>query len=347
MDLLLFFSSFLVILAGCELFTNGVEWTGKRFKLSDGAVGSLLAAVGTAMPETILPLVAILVFGGDAGQDIGTGAILGSPFTLSTLALFLCGLAAMTTLPGKRFRAIRVDNGTVRRMLGFFIFAYSLAAVAAFLPVRYGILKPAIALVLGAVYVFYVYGTLKAKGASAEEEELKPLYFQAVGRRAFGSSAGLEKPSTPLIAAQVLIALIAIVAGADIFVSQVGGIAEAISVSPLILSLLISPMATELPEIFNSVIWARRGKDVFALGNILGAMVYQSCILAIIGIALTPWHLDLSDPARLPQAASIGLALASAALLYLRSRGGTASVSGLLASGLFYLAFIALVLLNL
>ncbi len=145
----------------------------------------------------------------------------------------------------------------------------------------------------------------------------------------------------------MLAALVAIVAGADIFVSQVGDIAEAIHVSPLILSLLISPMATELPEIFNSVIWVRRGKDVFALGNILGAMVYQSCILAIIGIVLTPWHLDLSDPACFPQAASIGLALASSALLFLRSRGETARVSGLLASGLFYLAFIALLLLSL
>jgi cation:H+ antiporter len=125
------------------------------------------------------------------------------------------------------------------------------------------------------------------------------------------------------------------------------GLAMALGISPLILSLLISPMATELPEIFNSIIWVKQGKDVFALGNILGAMVYQSCILVIIGIALTPWHLELFDRTQFLQAASIGLALASSALLYVRSRGEVVRVSGLLIPGLLYLVFIALVLFNL
>jgi cation:H+ antiporter len=232
-------------------------------------------------------------------------------------------------------------------MLGFFMLAYSLAAVAAFLPLEYCAVKPAIAIILGVIYIYYVYSTLRAKGISAEQEALKPLYFQAMAKRIFGPKNEIDMPSTLLIAAQALLALIAIVAGADIFVTQVDGIAMAIHVSPLILSLLISPMATELPEIFNSTIWVKQGKDVFALGNILGAMVYQSCILAIIGIALTPWHLELSDHAQFLQAASIGLALASSAIFYMRSRGGVVYISGLLASGLFYLAFIALVLLNL
>jgi cation:H+ antiporter len=347
MDLVLFVLSFFIILIGCEFFTNGVEWAGKRFRLTESAVGSLLAAVGTAMPETILPLVAILLLGGSAGRDIGMGSILGSPFTLSTLALFLCGVAAVTIASDRKTRVIHVDNRMVRRMLGFFMLAYSLAALAAFLPVQYSVLKPAIAMILGAIYVFYVYSTLKAKGISTEEEALKPLYFQAMAKRIFGLKEGIDKPSTWLIASQVLVALIAIVAGADIFVTQVDDIAMAIRVSPLILSLLISPMATELPEIFNSIIWMKQDKDVFALGNILGSMVYQSCILAIIGIALTPWHLELSDHAQFLQTTSIGLSLASSALLYLSLRGEVVRVSGLLASGLLYLVFIALVLQNL
>ncbi len=347
MDLVLFILSFFVILLGCECFTNGVEWAGKRFRLTESAVGSLLAAIGTAMPETILPLVAILLLGGSAGLDIGTGSILGSPFTLSTLALFLCGLAAVTIAADRDTRVIHVDNRVARRMLGFFMLAYALAAIAAFLPLRYGILKPAIAVTLGAIYVFYVYSTLKAKGASTESDSLKPLYFQAAVKNILGLKIGADKPSTLVIIAQVLLALVAIVAGADIFVAQVEGIAVAIHISPFILSLLISPMTTELPEIFNSVIWVQRGKDVFALGNILGSMVYQSCILAIIGILLTPWHLDLSNRIQFLQAASIGIALASAALMYIHLRGTVIHVSSLLVSGLLYLGFIVLVLLSL
>jgi cation:H+ antiporter len=346
MDLVLFVFSFIVILIGCGFFTNGVEWAGKRSRLTESAVGSLLAAIGTAMPETILPLVAILILGGSAGQEIGMGSILGSPFTLSTLALFLCGLAAVTIASDRKTGVVHVDNRTVRQMLVFFMLAYSLAVIAALLPPGYGILKPAIAVILGGVYIYFVYDTLRAKGISTEEG-LKPLYFQAMAGRVSRLKKGAGEPSMTLIALQTLLALAAIVAGADIFVAQVDSIATAINISPLILSLFISPMATELPEIFNSVIWVKRGRDVLAVGNILGAMVYQSCILVIIGISLTPWHLELSDRSQILQAASMGLALASSALLYLRLRGEVVRVSVMLISGLFYLAFIVMVLLNL
>ena len=48
------------VLAGALLFTNAVEWIGHRLELGEGAVGSLLAAVGTAMPETLIAIVALL-----------------------------------------------------------------------------------------------------------------------------------------------------------------------------------------------------------------------------------------------------------------------------------------------
>ena len=88
--------SLVVILSGAELFTNGVEWIGEGFGLSEGAVGSVLAAVGTALPETLLPLVAILS-GHAAGEEIGTGAILGAPFMLTTLAMVVVATAVLVT----------------------------------------------------------------------------------------------------------------------------------------------------------------------------------------------------------------------------------------------------------
>src|SRR3989441_11197745 len=90
---LLLFAALVVILLGAELFTNGVEWVGENFGLSEGAVGSVLAAVGTALPETILPLVAILLGSHEVGKEIGVGAILGAPFMLGTLAMFVTGVA--------------------------------------------------------------------------------------------------------------------------------------------------------------------------------------------------------------------------------------------------------------
>src|SRR5947208_12934592 len=90
-----------VILLSAELFTNGVEWVGEAFGLSEGAVGSVLAAVGTALPETMLPLVAILL-GHGGGEEIGTGAILGAPFMLTTLAMFVVGVSVLLFARGGR-----------------------------------------------------------------------------------------------------------------------------------------------------------------------------------------------------------------------------------------------------
>ena len=73
-----------LILLAAEFFTNGVEWLGKKLNLSEGAVGSVLAAVGTALPESIIPIIAILFSPDASSHEIGIGAILGAPFMLAT-----------------------------------------------------------------------------------------------------------------------------------------------------------------------------------------------------------------------------------------------------------------------
>ena len=67
MDVLILAVAFVIILLGAELFTNGIEWFGRKLELAEGAVGSVLAAVGTALPETMIPIIAILSGGGLRG----------------------------------------------------------------------------------------------------------------------------------------------------------------------------------------------------------------------------------------------------------------------------------------
>ncbi|MBI2911994.1 MAG: hypothetical protein HYY05_07605 [Chloroflexi bacterium] len=107
LSLLLLLLSMAVILVAAELFTNSVEWFGHRMKLGEGAVGSLLAAVGTAMPETIVPLIAILLVGGEAGKEIGVGAIIGTLFMLATAAFFVNGASIFIfSFPWRRAPAV-------------------------------------------------------------------------------------------------------------------------------------------------------------------------------------------------------------------------------------------------
>jgi cation:H+ antiporter len=283
-----------IILASAELFTNGVEWLGENFGLSEGAVGSVLAAVGTALPETLLPLVAILL-GHGAGKDIGIGAILGAPFMLSTLAMFVLGTSVLIfARGGRRSTEIKGDRTVILQDLGYFLVMYTLALVAGLFHPKW--FKWLLASTLMVGYAVYVRRHFRTPGEKVEEAEasgeVKPLYLLRWIHRLQGKrSAEHGKPRPRITVTQTLLALAGIVVGARIFVLGIDRVAHTFHVPGLILALLLAPIATELPEKFNSVIWVRRKKDTLALGNVTGAMVFQSSFPVTIGLLLTPWRL--------------------------------------------------------
>ena len=106
-----------------------------------------------------------------------------------------------------------------------------------------------------------------------------------------------------------------------------------IGVSALVLSLLIIPVATELPEKINSILWIRRGRDTLAFGNITGAMVFQGSMLPALGISLTPW-----EP-RPEVMLELVLTLVASGYLFFMMRRGTLRPYHLLFNGLCYVGF--------
>ncbi len=331
LDAVLLLVSFVVILAGAELFTNAIEWFGTKLGLGEGMVGSVLAAVGTALPETMIPIIAIIFVGTAASEEVGIGAILGAPFMLSTAAMFVTGLAVLYyARRGRRTTAVKVNQRILARDLRFFLGMY-LFAIGMGLPFFD---KPlwlriiaGIALVLA--YVLYVRQTAQDPVApGAGHEELNPLRLQP----------NLTTPDMRAVLLQIFVSLAAIIGGAQLFVREISVFSSAFGLSPLILSLVIAPLATELPEKFNSVLWIRQRKDTLALGNISGAMVFQSCIPVAVGLWFTPWILT---PAAI---ASAAVAIAAGLLLQIYLRSGN-SLSGreLTSLGIFYAAFIVYV----
>ncbi len=325
-DLLLLAVSFVVILAGAELFTNGIEWLGQRLGLSEGMVGSVLAAVGTALPETMIPIIAIIFVGTQAAEEVGIGAILGAPFMLSTAAMFVTGVAVLAYhRSGRRKDHLTINQVIVRRDLRFFLGMY-IVAIALGLPLfeKPAALRIAAGIALVLAYVWYVKRTASDPKTEGHEE-LNPLHFQ---RR-------LDTPKTRAILLQVFVALAAIVAGAKLFVGQIEDLASLVGVPPLVLSLVIAPLATELPEKFNSVIWIRQRKDTLAMGNISGAMVFQSCIPVAVGLWFTPWVLNEFAIASAVIAIGAGILLQ----VYLRT-DNVLTGRELTSLGFFYAAFI-------
>jgi cation:H+ antiporter len=275
------------ILGAAVLFTNAVEIMGERMNLGHGAVGSILAAVGTALPETMIPVVAILGAvivgtGGTAAGEIGVGAILGAPFLLATLAFFLVGLSAIIYRERRKTEDEVVPAREVTITdLAFFIICYTLAAGAGIVRLPF-ILKIILAILLLLAYALYVIWTIRKGGSATEGEAPENLTLWP-----FGSIA-----PTWAVAIQLVGTVVVMGFGAHFFVDAVEHMSLAIGIPAGLIALVLAPLATELPEKFNSIIWMRDNKDTLALGNITGAMVFQSTIPVSIGMLFTPWDLD-------------------------------------------------------
>ncbi|MFB6220402.1 MAG: sodium:calcium antiporter [Halolamina sp.] len=368
-NFVLLLGSFALLLIGAEVFTNSVEWLGHRLGVSESATGSILAAVGTALPETMIPVIAILSaqFGTgsqEAADSVGVGAILGAPFMLSTIAMFLIGGSVLyfgdRRLHGKSFH---FNADATERDISFFLVGYTLAFIAALIPADMVILGPVtgevvmtlIAITLVVLYFTYVYRSLKS-GELIEGGELDDLILGGLiekGSRPLPSlGVSTDHSSDPpklLVIVQSLFALGIIISGAHLFVAEVEFFSrEVLNIPAAVVALLLAPLATELPEKFNSVIWISRDKDTLAIGNITGAMAFQGTLPVTLGILFTSWNLNLVwGTTGFLNAFSAILAIVSGGILYARARSvgkGDMSPRPFLIGGLFYALFIGVLL---
>ena len=325
----------LVILIGAETFTNALEHLGQRLRISEGVTGSIFAAVGTALPETMVPVIAILSTVGtqQVREEVGVGAILGAPLMLSTLSLFLMAVFAAHKRGWRD--TLRPERSGIKRDLSWFLLAFGLSAAAMFIPHEVASVRALLALTLVVIYFVYLLLTIRASanlvanGHGTEADH--PLYLV----RLFGR-LGLSE-NMPVILVQLGIGLALIIFGAWGFVHGVESLSVMLGVSALVLSILIIPVATELPEKVNSILWIRRRKDTLAFGNITGAMVFQGSLLPALGILLTPWD------AREEMLAGMILTLFASGYLFVMVRRGGLRPYHLIVNGLCYLAYIVTV----
>jgi len=275
MEVILFFLSFVGILLAAELFTNAVEDIGDRLNLSHGVVGSILAAIGTALPETLVPIVALILGSPEAKQEIANGAILGAPFMLATVGFSIIGAAALL----RKEKEIKTNLFLIRRDLTFFTILFPPSILLAFIE-GFHWLKVTYGVALLALYGFYIYSVIKEGGDEVESEE--SLHF----------SKFLKLPehlATSVI--QFISSLLILLISVEVFVHSLEMLSKTLNIPPFVFSLLIAPLATELPEKFNSFFWSLRGKYELAFGNITGAMVFQSAIPVSLGLIFTDWNL--------------------------------------------------------
>jgi cation:H+ antiporter len=326
------FLMLIVILIAAEVFTNALEHLGEKLKISEGVTGSLFAAVGTALPETSVPLLALLAGTQNiqANEEIGVGAILGAPLMLATLSISLMAFAVLAKRGWKG--AFHPEKTGLTRDLNFFIAAFAFATIALYIPHTQTAVRAAIGISMVLIYFIYIMLTIRASQSLVEEghatEADNPMFLCRIGL----------PNKLPVIVAQLVLGLALLIGGAKGFINGVEAAAQIIGISTLLLSLLIIPIATELPEKVNSILWVRRRKDTLAFGNITGAMVFQGTLLPAIGIMLTPW-----EP-RIEVLAGIIMTLVAAIWLRILVARGAVKVWHLWVNGVMYVTYLAIVL---
>lgn len=319
---LLLGSAGLIYLA-CEFFVNGVEWVGRKLAVGQKATGTILAAFGTALPESVVTFVAVTFPHTAADKDIGVGAAMGGPLVLATIAYAVVGATlwlCRSRLPsGEEGRDLYA--GLSRDQAWFIVISILKLAVgvAAFA------LKPWLGVLFLAAYGAYAWKEMGGE-QQIDDDELEPLKL----------TPRAQVPTAKAAILQTVAALVVIFLACRFFVGQLDALSPYLGLKPQLLSLLISPIATELPETLNAVIWIRQGKVRLALANISGAMMIQATVPTAFGLFATPW---LLDPA-LIVAGSI--TLLSVGVLFFGFWRGWITRTYLTLMALFYVAFAVL-----
>ncbi|POA99394.1 hypothetical protein C2134_06395 [Chromobacterium sinusclupearum] len=326
LTLVLFFLSAVAIYLACEYFVNGIEWVGRGMKLGATAVGSVLAAFGTALPESAVTFMAVVFGDTPAQKDLGVGAAMGGPLVLATLAYAVVGFALL--LNRKRLvrdsHQVRVDHARLSRdqaaFLAVFVVKVALGLVAF-------AIKPWLGVLFLAAYAIYVWREIRDADTAEDEEALEPLKIRPHS----------SQPSLAWAGLQTVLALAFIGFASHLFVAQLEAIGTLMGWSPHLVALLLSPVATELPETMNALIWVRQGKERLALANISGAMMIQATIPSALGMFFTPWRFDG------PLLASGVITSLAIAFLWLLFRRGAVDSRALMAVSGLYGVFVAFI----
>ena len=309
----------------CEFFVNGVEWLGRRMSVGSTATATILAAFGTALPESAITFVAMAFGKSDAQRELGVGAALGGPLVLATIAYATVG--AMLILSRQKLQRTQTGRQETKRLSrdqAWFLCIFAVKLTVGLVAFAF---KPWLGIAFLGAYALYFWKEMSRDDSHETEEFLEPLM---IARHRPGP------PSLALSALQTGFALVVIFAASRLFLGQMDAIGPALGIKPQLLALLLSPIATELPETMNAIIWVRQGKHRLALANISGSMMIQATVPTAFGLFFTPWLLDRS----LIMAGTV-TAIAVAIMLIAFARGVISR--GFLASmGLFYALFAAL-----
>ena len=259
--------SFVLIIVGAMMLTDGSVAVAQKFKVPEFIVGLTIVAVGTSMPELTVSFMSALAGKG----DMAIGNVVGSNIFNTLLILGVCAVASPIVFTKSNIRRdIPICIVATVALLGVTLLNQDISRIE-------GIL-----LLCGyiAMIILTIRADKKALAATPQpeknEEQGKPMPIWRIPIWIIGGLAGL-------------------IYGGDLFVESASAIAREWGVSEATIAITLVAGGTSMPELASSLVSIFKGKASLALGNVLGSNIAN--ILLILGTCSTVTPLTMGGVA--------------------------------------------------
>lgn len=247
-ELLLLALGFALLVFGADRFVEGTSGIADKFGIPQLVIGLTIVAMGTSAPEAAVSITAAL----KGNADITVGNVVGS----NILNIFIIlGIASVIT-------TIAVAKTTIRYEIPIMLAATLILLVCGYTGGTINSMEGIFMWICFIGYLGYMFLMCKKGLMQAEEVEQS------------------EDPVWKLLL-KGIIGLVLIILGSDVTVDAATSLAEMFGMSERFIGLTIVALGTSLPELFTSVVAARKGKADIAIGNIVGSNIFN--ILFVVG----------------------------------------------------------------
>ncbi len=245
MDILILILGLAILVFGAEILIRGSVSFGKKLNISLFAIGVVIVAAGTSLPELASSINAVL----NNHSDLALGAVVGS-----NIANLILVMAATTIIvPITNITNNQINQAWINIALGICL------------------------IIMSYFYFNYLFGIISLIALTLI------MYFQIKKGSILVDDIDKDEYSIFISLILIIFGIIFLIYGSDLFVNSAINLAKKLQVSEAVIGLSLIAFGTSLPELVIGIMSALKRKVDFALGNILGSNIYN--VLGVLGIS--------------------------------------------------------------
>lgn len=302
-----------MLIVSSFILTLTIEEIGKRGKFTERFTGTVISPIFTAMPELVIIIIALVLVGKEPGSEVAAGTIIGEPFMVSAIGF---PVVALTLLLVRRKRKIEAIDPILSKSLIYFGLVFPIMLI----PLFFGFV--AVRITVAAVLVLlYLVFLLFVKGKETFEEEATSIRIR----------------NRALLSLIVASGVVLLIGGSTMLVQGIDSLSLQTGINRELITILLVPIGTIVPETMNAIIWALRSKTSLAIGAMAGEEMYFATFFPALGILASQWVVTFNGIVAILLTSSFSIALG---LTTYRFRNAVYVYVIYLASFLIFLLFI-------